>query len=746
MKRKFLAAVILGLSICIAPVGVLASQMPQVQTGTSTSSESEEDPVISATPTPAEEEAEWEAVEQDGTTYYRYVVMKDGLSTAAKGLQTIDGKIYYFDENGFMVTGETSVTDEEGRTVIYYFETRGEDPSKDDLGAQVTGLAENGKLYKPERAGEELVTFGEDQYYADSEGNCVKNAVLEVDGKLLLFGEDGKRQVKTGFVTLKKEDGSRIYYVEDGVVSRGNNSQYQREEDEVRWLKLSGVWYLVDVSDGHLLTGWQKVDGSLYYLSLDDGKMQTGDQKKGGWLEIDGSWYTFESWGGARCNCWYKYDGEWYWLHEDGRMETETVDYDGCRYFFESWGGMLHDTWYTYQNQKYYLHSWGGAYRNEWLTVNNVRYRVKDDYSFYANEWFKEDGKYYYFKADGVMYANEWLQLDGNYYYLKSSGERCANEWAQVNSSWYYFREDGTRIENEWLKYDNVWYYLGENGKMLSREWLKYDGEWYFFKSWGGMYASEWAQHDNEWYYFKSWGGMYHDQWLTIDGYDYYFQSWGGRYHDITVTIDGKKYHFDANGRKTVVGWVYIDGYRRYRNEDGTLSNDVTAIFNPSSKYITVDRKRGITTIYGYNSETKKYDTPIKSMLCSVGNPIENTEAGTYTVGWQVTKKKMVGENNSYVCWASYVSQIYGAVYFHGVASDTEDLNHVSRSAFNALGTPQSHGCVRLAACDAKWIYQNVSRGTTVKVGDNLDCPMSSPTRYQWKGGEYGPDPTWTDL
>ena len=82
----------------------------------------------------------------------------------------------------------------------------------------------------------------------------------------------------------------------------------------------------------------------------------------------------------------------------------------------------------------------------------------------------------------------------------------------------------------------------------------------------------------------------------------------------MEFTIDGKSYTFDANGCRVDAGWTYIDGYRRYRNADGSLSNDVSAIFNPSSKYITVDRIRGITTIYGYNSETGKYDTPFKSM------------------------------------------------------------------------------------------------------------------------------------
>lgn len=192
---------------------------------------------------------------------------------------------------------------------------------------------------------------------------------------------------------------------------------------------------------------------------------------------------------------------------------------------------------------------------------------------------------------------------------------------------------------------------------------------------------------------------------------------------------------------KNQEGWTYINGYRRYKDRNGNILNDVSSIFNPSSKYITVDRIRGITTIYGYNSATGSYDTPIKAMICSVGNPISFTAPGTYRIGWQLTYKKMTGEG--YECWAPYVSQIYGAVYFHGVASVSPDLQSVSAGAFNALGTPQSLGCVRLAACDAKWIYYNVNSGTTVKIGDNLAAPMTG-IRYAWRGGELGPDPTYS--
>ena len=59
------------------------------------------------------------------------------------------------------------------------------------------------------------------------------------------------------------------------------------------------------------------------------------------------------------------------------------------------------------------------------------------------------------------------------------------------------------------------------------------------------------------------------------------------------------------------------------------------------------------------------------------------------------------------------------------------------------VGIPLSHGCVRLEIQNAKWIYDNVSSGTTVRIGDNLDYPLTNPTRYTWTGGAFGSDPTY---
>ena len=642
-----------------------------------------EAPTTTPTETPEQPEykAGWNSVDVEGKKQWFFY---DAEAKAPKtGLFTEGDKTYLAAaDTGYLLTGVQSI-EENGTVHTYYFSEEGGQPGTDSAyGTRVTGLAADGKYYGPDLAVNKLVQVNGGTYYAGADGTFVKDGFGTVGEKTYYFDKEGKLFTGEGWITVQDQ----TYYIvkdnnQESVVCKDGNEE--STDEKTSWLKLDGSWYLLDRADGHRLTGLQKNENDLYYLDpAQEGKMFTSTNQEDGWLNLDGTWYFFRGWGGALNNGWNKLGNDWYWFHEDCSMgSAEWIDDGENLYYVRDWGGMLHDQWRQENGIWYYFRGWGAALNNGWSKI--------------GNDW-------YWFNSDCKMGSDQWLQ-QGN--------------------DWYYLRDWGGRLHDQWYKVGNDWYYFGSDGKMLHDQWL---------------------QQGNNWYYLRGWGGRLHDQWFTKDGKTYYFQSSGVRYQNGTFVIDGKSYTFDANGCRVDAGWTYIDGYRRYRNADGSLSNDVSAIFNPSSKYITVDRIRGITTIYGYNSETGKYDTPIKSMWCSVGNPITLSAAGTYNIGWQLRSKKMVGAGNSYVCWASYVSQIYGAVYFHGVASGSPDLNSVAKSDFEALGRPMSHGCIRLAACDAKWIYENVKGGTTVQIGDNFGCPMSNPVRYQWTGGAYGPDPTYS--
>ena len=128
----------------------------------------------------------------------------------------------------------------------------------------------------------------------------------------------------SGFQWITGSDGqAKLYYVTaGGSISRGNHTAYTRAEDTVSWLVVDGKWYLVDVSDGHLLSGWQTVDRNLYYFNPDTCAMETGNQTRGGWAMIDGQWYSFRSWGGMYSSTTVTIGGRQYTFDENGHKNS----------------------------------------------------------------------------------------------------------------------------------------------------------------------------------------------------------------------------------------------------------------------------------------------------------------------------------------------------------------------------------------------------------------------------------------
>ena len=98
--------------------------------------------------------------------------------------------------------------------------------------------------------------------------------------------------------------------------------------------------------------------------------------------------------------------------------------------------------------------------------------------------------------------------------------------------------------------------------------------------------------------------------------------------------------------------------------------------------------------------------TLIHSYLCTIGKPSTPTPKGTYTVG---IKGLYFGVNKGYKCW--YYTQFKGNYLFHSIIYN---LNGTVRDG--RLGMKLSDGCIRLAKENAKWIYDNIPRGTKVII------------------------------
>jgi lipoprotein-anchoring transpeptidase ErfK/SrfK len=103
----------------------------------------------------------------------------------------------------------------------------------------------------------------------------------------------------------------------------------------------------------------------------------------------------------------------------------------------------------------------------------------------------------------------------------------------------------------------------------------------------------------------------------------------------------------------------------------------------------------------------------IYKMYCSTGEASSPTPKGTFHIQAQRGKSfynAASGEGANY--WVSWLD--HGVYLFHSVPV-TKTGQYIPSQA-EKLGTPASHGCVRLTVADAYWMYKNIPYGTKVVI------------------------------
>ena len=212
----------------------------------------------------------------DATGIAKYL----GLSKDKDGWVTIDGEVYYY-ENNQKVYGEKWIGGER-----YYFAL--------STGAMHRGWRVDGnKIY----------------YYA-SDGKMVKGH-QKIEGSNYYF-DLSSGTVWKGWVT----EGNKIYYFgSDGKMVKGHQ-------------KIEGSNYYFDLSSGTVWKGWV-IEGSKIYYFGSDGKMVKGHQK------IEGSNYYFDLSSGTVWKGWVIEGEKIYYFGSDGKMVTGYKTIDGKEYYFD---------------------------------------------------------------------------------------------------------------------------------------------------------------------------------------------------------------------------------------------------------------------------------------------------------------------------------------------------------------------------------------------------------------------------
>ena len=152
----------------------------------------------------------------------------------------------------------------------------------------------------------------------------------------------------------------------------------------------------------------------------------------------------------------------------------------------------------------------------------------------------------------------------------------------------------------------------------------------------------------------------------------------------------------------------YIDGY--YLGANGAmLPTDMSMMtvkaqaYTSNTNYLILVN-RATCRVAIFNGRLGAWNIN-KFWQCAPGAAATPTVSGRFTV----QSKGYYFDSGAARCY--WYTQFYGNYLFHSVLYNKNGTLMDGR-----VGIPLSHGCVRLEIQNAKWIYDNIPRGTTVVV------------------------------
>ncbi len=609
--------------------------------------------------------------------------------------------------------------------------------------------------------------------------SSVVNGMLQIDRTTptrRYYAFDSNGYMLTGLQTTTK--GNQYYFTTEGKLDTdvAEGTEMTPENSTLGSMVVNGwahptatKWIYMGANGLQDTTkvGLQKIGENSYFLN-EDGTMLQDDLKK-----IDGKWYAFNKYGIMVTNDFYKYSK------------------NNATYYFQEDGTKLEKSgWQKLNGSFYYFRASGYS----WAIKSGFR-KIKDTdgktYTFYFNNaglmfkskfYKKNDNEWYYLDANGHMVTGEKkLVINGkNYYYYFRPKAGSKKEpvgsavvgWYKIGDYWHYYSKKYKRAATgpDVKKIGKYRYYFTASGKAQRGGFRDFGGKRYYVNPQSGTvrpYIKQncWIKKGSKWYRATADGSLAKG-WTKIGKYWYYFGSDYIMDKACQKTKGSQKGYLDDNGRFItnswvklkgnykyidaksgfVTGWKTIDGYKYYFTSNGYLSQDVRRLFagRSASQYrLEVNRKTCTVNVFTKDTSTGKYNIPVVSFLCSVGQPITRTPLSstgfTSSRGgrWQILMGPSYGQ---------YATNVYaGIIYIHSVASGQANPRNLSAVEFNRLGTPASHGCIRVCVSDAKWIWENCA-GCKVIVYDNANDPgpFDKPTLPKMSPGQnYDPtDPS----
>lgn len=404
------------------------------------------------------------------------------------------GNYYYFDKEGYMLTGRQDI---DGKT--YFFLPNG-------IQLRDSIYQQDGKYYYFGSFGEQY----KDGYFVF---DVPKEGTSETEAKFRYFSSTGEMAV--------------------GLTYAGGGLQYFDENG----FQAKGIKYVTP-------------DGKLYFFDKNSGNAYTNR-----WAEIDGIWYEFNDQGYAQAKKgeFYTTDGStWFYRDAAGKNVTGALTLDGHEYYFRANGAQVKGDFVT-ENGKisYYTVDNGYKVKDKFFEVNGKWYHADKDGNL-ATGRQTIDHLNYYFNADGSQVKSDFFTLDGGktWYYAKDNGEIVTGAYS-VGGKNYYFKEDGSQVKGDFVKNadGSLSYYDKDSGERLNNRFLTTGNNvWYYFKD--GKAVTGRQNIDGKEYYFDKLGRQVKGSPIsTPKGVEYYESVLGERVTNTWITFqDGKTVFFDENG------------------------------------------------------------------------------------------------------------------------------------------------------------------------------------------------------
>jgi len=117
--------------------------------------------------------------------------------------------------------------------------------------------------------------------------------------------------------------------------------------------------------------------------------------------------------------------------------------------------------------------------------------------------------------------------------------------------------------------------------------------------------------------------------------------------------------------------------------------------------------------VYIYGWTGAGYDTLVKEFTCTTGAAGTPTIKGTFQAIGPISEWYYMANSS---VWVRYAFQIQGNYFFHSLLYGYKGQERPSSASVHNLGRNASHGCIRLALEDVKWIYMNCTPGMTVEI------------------------------